>query len=90
MEACFSVKSCYSLLERLRVNEMVIGEGDKRVFNYIWKSPAPLKVLLDSPSRPYFDSVNLALEGVGWRGGGAALYPLWQDGRVGNPSFYSL
>lgn len=80
MEACLSVKSCYSLLERLRVNEMVIGEGDKRVFNDIWKSSAPLKVLAFSWTLlqdRISTRVNLALEGVGWRGGGAALCPLW-------------
>lgn len=46
---------------------MIMGDGVKRVFNYIWKSPAPLKVLAFSwtllqdriPTR-----VNLALRRV--------------------------
>ena len=42
---CFSVKSCYSLLERLETVDSGDGGVNKRVLNYIWKSPAPLKVL---------------------------------------------
>jgi len=42
---CFSVKSCYSLLERMGAVDMGIGGEEKRVLNYIWKSPALLKVL---------------------------------------------
>jgi len=41
----FSVKYCYSLLERMEAVDMEIDGGEKRVLNYIWMSPAPLKVL---------------------------------------------
>jgi hypothetical protein len=68
---CFSVKSCYSLLERFEAGDSVIGGVENRVLNYIWKSPAPLKVLAFSwtllldriPTRS-----NLALRRVlvGW------------------------
>jgi hypothetical protein len=41
----YSVKSCYSLIERLEMSDMIIGQEEKRVLNYNWLSPAPLKVL---------------------------------------------
>jgi len=76
----FSVKSCYSLLERLDLTDMIIGEEEKRVLIFIWKSPAPLKVLAFSwtllqdciPTR-----VSLVLRRELSGGGGASLCPLW-------------
>lgn len=41
----FSVKSCYCLLEKMRVIEKEVSREKQRVINYLWKSSAPSKVL---------------------------------------------
>lgn len=63
----FSVKSCYSLLERMYLDDDEVTIVDRDVFWYLWKGRAPSKVLTFSwymlldrlPTR-----VNLALKGV--------------------------
>ena len=44
-EGRFSVKSCYVKLERMLVGEVEWSREELRVFEYIWKSKAPLKVI---------------------------------------------
>lgn len=44
-EGIFSVKSCYVKLERMLVGEVEWSMEELRVFEYIWKSKAPLKVI---------------------------------------------
>lgn len=44
----FPVKSCYSLLENLFLFDGGVSVEEETVFRYLWKSPAPSKVLIFS------------------------------------------
>lgn len=66
----------------LEMTDMLIGEGEKRVLNYIWKSPTPLKVLAFSWTLlqdriPTW--VNLALRRVLGGGGRRAFVVGWRS-----------
>jgi hypothetical protein len=75
----FTVKSAYLLLSSIFATEGEYGSEELRVFNNIWKSPAPSKVITFSwkllrnrvPTR-----INLVHRGVNVDGGGCELCAL--------------